>query len=44
MIQQNVLVSKNQIVIRSIPYNLDKETWDVKILKTELFGIKIILY
>ncbi|MDR0518750.1 MAG: hypothetical protein LBG82_01655 [Clostridiales Family XIII bacterium] len=30
MIRQNVLVSKNQIVIRSIPYDLDKETWDEK--------------
>lgn len=30
MIEKNILVSKNQIIIRSVPFDLEKEKWNEK--------------
>ena len=40
MIKENILVSHNQIIVRSIPFNNDIQNGRKKLLKEEYCGIK----
>ena len=40
MIKENILVSYNQIIVRSIPFNNEIRKWTQQLLKEEYCGIK----